>query len=71
MIKKEDLMRIFEDPDYIHSPKHDNSLRVFLTNHPDGAQDSVICKALCISQKELEHLYESAILKLRQGMGND
>lgn len=68
MIKKEELIKISRDFDYIHAPKHSNSLREFLDYYPDGAPDSVICKALCITQQELEDLYKSAILKLREGM---
>lgn len=68
MIKKEDLIKLTRDKDFINSPKHENSLRKFLDQNPDGSTDSVICKALCMSQKELEETYQCAILKLREGM---
>jgi len=68
VIKKEESIKISRDFDYIHAPKHSNSLREFLAYYPDGAPDSVICKALCITQQELEDLYNSAITKLKQGM---
>ena len=68
MIKKEDLIRITRDKDFINSPRHENSLLKFMDENPDGAKDAVICKALCMSQKELEETYQCAILKLREGM---
>lgn len=69
MIKKEEMIRIVRDLDYIHSPKHANSLQRFMNHYPDGAPDSVICKALGMSQSELDDAYKSAINKLREGMG--
>jgi hypothetical protein len=71
VIKKEEIARILNDPDYIHSPKHGNSIKRFLDHYPDGAPDGVICKALCISQQELEDIYKSAIIKLREDMNSN
>jgi hypothetical protein len=71
VIKKDELARIAKDPDYIHSSKYGNSLKRFLDHYPNGAPDGVICKALCISQNELEDLYQSGISKLREGMNSD
>jgi hypothetical protein len=71
VIKKEELIKITRDQDFINSPKHDNSLKKFMDQNPDGASDSVICKALCMSQKELDETYQCAILKLREGMTDD
>lgn len=68
MIKKEDLIKITRDKDFINSPKHENSLRKFLDQYPSGADDDQICKALCMTKKELEETYQCAILKLREGM---
>ena len=70
MIKTEEIInKLNQDEDFIVSSKHENSLKLFLTQYPNGAPDTAICKALCITQKELDELYESAILKLREGMG--
>ncbi len=69
MIKRDELFnKISRDSDFINSPKHENSLKLFLEQYPDGAPDAAICKALCITQKELDELYANAILKLREGM---
>lgn len=58
------------DPDYIRSPKYDNSLNKLLEVNPNGVPDSTICKVLKISQEELDSLYQNVILKLRAGIGN-
>ena len=71
MIKKEDLIKISRDKDYIRSQKHGDSLQTFLDHYPDGAPDSIICKVLCITQKELDDIYASAIKKLQMGMENN
>lgn len=71
MINKDDLIKITRDPDFVYSPKHGNSLAKLLDQYPDGAPDHLICKVLCITQKELEDLHASAIIKLREGMNAD
>ena len=72
MINNDETSKLNTDPDYINLPKYGYSLKKFLSNHPHGTTDSMICKALCISQKELEDLYRSAILKLKGGIsGNE
>jgi hypothetical protein len=71
-MNKQDLStKVLRERDFINSPKHDNSLRKFVDEHPDGAKDSVICKALCMTQKELEETYQCAILKLKEGLNTD
>jgi hypothetical protein len=71
VVKKDQIFRIERDLDYINSPKYDNSLTKLLSCHPNGVSDHVICKVLCITQRELDNIYESAIMKLREGMGVD
>lgn len=71
MIKKEELIKISRDNDYIRSPKYQDSLELFLYHYPNGAPDSVICKVLCMTQKELDDIYDSAIMKLKMGMGEN
>lgn len=71
MSKSELPIKVATERDFINSPKHDNSLKAFLDEYPDGAKDSVICKALCMTQKELEETYQCAILKLREGLNTD
>lgn len=61
--------KISRDVDFINSPKHDNSLKEFLKQNPNGASDAVICKALCISQEEFDKLLNSAMIKMKATMG--
>ena len=68
MTKKIRDMRLDIDPDFVVSPKHNNSLKRFMNDHPNGAPDVAICKALELSKEELQSIYDSAILKLRRAM---
>jgi hypothetical protein len=63
--------RITQDPDYVNSAKHNNSLKVLLDQNPDGVKDAVICRVLCISPEELQIIYRSAIMKLRNTLGEN
>jgi hypothetical protein len=69
VIKPDEMARIINEMDYIHSPKYGNSLKRFMDHYPDGAPDSVICKALGITQQQLDDIYKTGILKLKEGMG--
>lgn len=71
MTDRELMIKIRENKDFINSPKYKNSLSNFLEEHPDGASDSIICKALCLSHRELNDIYNSVIQKLQAGMGID
>ena len=70
-MKKNRDPRIETDSDFIVAPKHGNSLNKLLENNPDGVPDSVICKALQLSQEEIDKIYETAIMKLRGVMIDD
>jgi hypothetical protein len=58
-------IRLDADPDYINSPKHKNSLSVFMELHPDGTSDETICKVLCIDKAILELTYQKILAKMR------
>ncbi len=62
---------IENDPDYINSPKHGNSLQELMDQHPDGVDDKTICKVLCITQKQLDERYRYAIMMLREELAQD
>jgi hypothetical protein len=69
-VNKQDVaLKIANDPDFINSPKYNNSLASLLEDNPEGVSDSVICKTLCLSQEELLRIYNCAILKLRMAYG--
>lgn len=64
-------VRIDTDPDFVDSPKHNNSLRTLIADHPNGAPDHVIRRVLRLSQEEVEAVYLRAILKLRENLRDD
>jgi hypothetical protein len=61
--------RLSEDPDYINSAKHNNSLSELLKQNPNGVKDAVICRILCLTPEELQFIYNCAIMKLRTTLG--
>ena len=71
MDKKKMIELISTFPDFINLPKYNNSLAAFIKDHPDGTSDTVICKALCLTQEELDILLSNAIMKLRESVGED
>lgn len=64
-------VRIDADPDFVDSPKHNNSLRALIAEYPNGAPDHVIRKVLRLSQDEVDAVYGRAILKLRESLGDE
>lgn len=67
---REDITsKILEDADFINLPKYNNSLQQLLDENPNGVSDSTICKALGLSQSELEERLKSAIMKLQESVG--
>jgi hypothetical protein len=69
MNKIELIEKIKNDDDFINLLKYNNSLKNLLSEHPTGVSDSVICKALCISQAELDEALRSAIMKFKESVG--
>lgn len=61
--------KIFSDPDFIHSPKHDNSLAKLIKKYDEGIPDKRIVRVLMITQEELEKIYKGAVEKLRKTLG--
>lgn len=68
--KKEELRRrIAEEPDFIHSKKFENSLKLLLKKYPDGVPDRTAARVLMITMDELDEIYDSIIGKCRAKMG--
>ena len=63
--------KIMEDEDFVYCPRLGNSLKKMIEKHPDGIDDERIQKALLLSAKELEEIYESAIKKLRDAFQDE
>lgn len=71
MDKDEILRRIAEEDDYIRCPKFANSLNKFLAKNPEGVDDKAIARLLMISEEEVAKVYEEAVRKLREKMGDE
>lgn len=71
MDRKQIEFKIAREVDFINSPTLENSLEEFLKKYPNGASDAVICKALLMSQDELDKVTKSAIMKLKAKMGTN
>lgn len=69
MNKNETLEKIQNEEDYINLPKYNNSLKMLLNEHPTGVSDSIICKALGLSQTELDEMLNSAIIRFKESVG--
>jgi hypothetical protein len=65
MTKKIRDKRLDDSEDFILSPRHNNSLKALIEEHPDGVSDVTICRVLDLSKEELTNTYDSAIRKLR------
>lgn len=61
----ETVDKILYDPDYVHAPRHEFSLKVFMRNREDPPSRSQAAKLLMMTEDELESLVETAIQKLR------
>lgn len=69
MTPKEITDAILKDPDFINSPKHDNSLKKFSEAHDEGVKDSYIEKLLMLLPGQVDQIYKDAVMKLRELMG--
>lgn len=61
--------RVIEDPDFINSPKYNNSLNEFCKTHEDGVKDSQIARLLMMAETEVAIVYAAAVQKLKSMMG--
>lgn len=60
--------KIEMDEDFINSPSHRNSLKVFMSKNPEGVDNSRISKVLMISEEEVEEAYQAALAKIKEQM---
>ncbi len=57
-----------EDPDFIKSVKHGNSLNKFLARNTEDLKAKAIARLLMITEEEVEEIYQEAIDMLRSDM---
>lgn len=63
-------IRIETEEDFINFPKFSNSLKKFMLTYPDGiTKDSIIAKALLLTEEEVETRYQEYIAKTRLELG--
>ena len=59
--------RVLTEPDYINSKKYRYSLSKYLKNNPTSP-DNIIAHLLCMDEEEVQKVFESAVIKIRQYM---
>jgi hypothetical protein len=68
-VTKEDLRKkILEEPDFVKSAKHSNSLMRYLTKNPKEIDNKTIARLLMISEEEVEEIYEWAVGLLKHDL---
>jgi hypothetical protein len=60
---------ISDDEDYVYLKRFNFSLRNVLERYSDGCPDRIIAQALCMSEEEVNEMYEYIIIRLRAFMG--
>jgi hypothetical protein len=63
--------RIRDEEDFVHAPKHQNSLNKLLAKTDNLLQNSAIGRLLLIPEEEVERLYLESIVELRKDMCPD
>lgn len=69
--KKEEVDRVHNDPDYIYSKKHGNSLKKFKELNGSPISDHRIAYLLLMSTADVSSIYNNIIKKARQKMNID
>lgn len=57
--------RIEKEDDFCNLKRFNFSIREVLERYPEGAPDRLIAAGLCMSEQEVEALYQSAVQKLK------
>ncbi len=68
MEKSDILKKILEEEDFIHAPKHQNSLQKFLAKNDNLLENHAIGRLLLLSPEEVENIYQQSIIELRKAM---
>lgn len=66
--KDEMAKKVREEEDFIHAPKHQNSLQKFLAKNDKPLDNGAIGRLLMVSEEEVEEIYEESIVILREEM---
>jgi hypothetical protein len=63
--KDKKKMLVYTDPDFIDSPKYNNSLKVAIKNNPEGLPEHKIARMLMTSNEEVIFIINNALAKIR------
>lgn len=70
MINKDELKKkVLEEEDFIKCPRSFNSLQKYLAKSPEEVEDKVIAKLLLIDEKEVQQIYDEAVKKIKEQLG--
>jgi len=69
MINQDYKRRVETEPDFVATKHFDFSLKKLIERYPDGAPDRIIAQALCLTEPEVEELYQKAVSEIRELMG--
>jgi hypothetical protein len=68
-VERDEMMRkIHEDEDFIHAPKHQNSLNKLLAKTDNILENGAIGRLLLIPDTQVEEIYQESIAELRKEM---
>ena len=71
MERSEMEKKVREDEDFVHSPKHQNSLNRFLAKNENPLENGAIGRLLLIAPEEVEALYQQSVVQLKEEMAVD
>lgn len=71
MDKNEMQAKIRTVEDFIHSPKHKNSLENFLAKNENFLENGTIGRLLMMSPDEVEAIYQESIKEFKKEMNQD
>lgn len=63
--------QILTEPDFIYSPKYENSLEKFMHRHDEGVDSSHAAKVLLMEEEEVDDIYQEAVDNLKDMLGAD
>ena len=66
--KETSKRRVREEPDFIYSPKFNNSLEKFTTKYDNGVEDDHAAKVLLMTEDEFKEEYAKTIKSLQKDM---
>jgi hypothetical protein len=66
--RNEMIKKIMELEDFIHSPKHQNSLNKLLAKTENPLENTAIARILLLSEEQVVILFEESVEKLRKEM---